>query len=76
MLPQKVVQGFVPEANRAAAPRAFPEPVVPQLPRLFLVFARGVGPNALRRQLPQVLVLVVVGRVYARNLGLWTDLGM
>jgi len=68
VLPQEIVQGLVPEANGATPAGGLPEPVLPQFPGLFLVFAGGVGPNALRRQLPQVLVFVVVRRVDPRHL--------
>jgi len=68
VLAQEVVERLVPEANGAPTSGGLSEPVFPELPRLFLVFARGIGPNALRRQLPQVLVFVVVRRVDPRHL--------
>ena len=59
------------ERADAPAARRLPEAVLPELARLLLVLARGVGPDTLAGHLPQVLVLVVVRRVdprYGRDL--------
>mmetsp|Transcript_29251 Transcript_29251/g.70568 ORF Transcript_29251/g.70568 Transcript_29251/m.70568 type:complete len:372 (-) Transcript_29251:1305-2420(-) len=68
LLLQKVRHGLVPEADGPPAAKAVAVSRPPVHAVIFLILRRGVGPDAIRRHLLIIVVLVLVGGVDARDL--------